>query len=269
MGNASQLNKIVMNLCTNAIYSLQKTGGVLEIGLRNTFIANVSKLKTSELPLGEYIELTVTDNGSGIDPEIIENIFEPYFTTKGVGDGTGMGLAMVKGIIENYSGDIHVKSEVGEKTSFLIRLPVATRKRFGVTEQVESVVSGTECILFVDDEPPIARMGCRMLESLGYTVAIRTSSYKALELFKEKPDTFDLLITDMTMPSMTGEVLSTEIRKIRHDIPIILCTGYSNKMNEEGAKKIGIDAFAYKPFTKLDLAKTIREVFETKQSSSA
>ncbi len=206
MGNASQLNQVVMNLCTNAVHSLQKTGGTLEIGLRNTFIANDSERKTSELPLGEYVELTVTDDGSGIDPAIIKNIFEPYFTTKGVGEGTGMGLAMVKGIIESYRGDIQVKSEPGENTSFVIRLPVATGKSFDVIGQAESAVSGTEHILFVDDEPPIARMGCRMLESLGYTVAMRTSSFEALELFREKPDIFDLVITDMTMPSMTGDV---------------------------------------------------------------
>ena len=262
IGNTSRLHQVVMNLCTNAIYSLQNSGSFLEIGLRDILLAYDSEPKVSRLPAGKYVELTVNDNGQGIDPVVIEKIFEPYFTTKKVGEGTGMGLAMVKGIIESYGGNIQVASEQGEKTSFVIRLPVATGKKLDEVGQVDPVASGTERILFVDDEPPIARMGSRMLESLGYTVTIRTSSIEALELFKEKPDDFDLVITDMTMPSMTGDVLSMELRKIRHDIPIILCTGYSNKMNEANAKLIGIEAFAYKPFTKSDLAKTIRGVLD-------
>ncbi|BHH85339.1 hypothetical protein LA52FAK_36280 [Desulforhopalus sp. 52FAK] len=261
-GNSSQLHQIVMNLCTNAIYSLEESGGVLEIDLRNIFLNKDSEPQTSKLPAGEYVELTVSDNGPGIDPTIIENIFEPYFTTKGVGEGSGMGLAMVKGIVESYGGDIKVQSVPGKKTSFAIRFPVATGKKYEELEQIDRAASGTERILFVDDEPPIARMGSRMLESLGYTVTIRTSSFEALELFKEKPDTFDLVITDMTMPSMTGDQLSVEMRKIRHDILIILCTGYSNTINDESAKQIGIDAFVYKPLTKADLAKTIREVLD-------
>ncbi len=262
MGNNSQLHQIVMNICTNAIHSLQESGGILEIDLRNIFLGKDSELKTSKLPSGEYVELTITDNGLGIDAAIIENIFEPYFTTKAVGEGSGMGLAMVKGIVESYGGDIQVKSELGEKTSFSIRFPVATGKRSEALDQVDPASSGTERILFVDDEPPIARMGSRMLEGLGYTVTIRTSSFEALELFKEKPDGFDLVITDMTMPSMAGDLLSKEMRKIRHDIPIILCTGYSNQINGMVAKKIGIEALVYKPLTKADLAKTIREVLD-------
>ena len=267
MGNNSQLHQIVMNLCTNAIHSLQKSGGVLQIALRNISLEKDSELKSSKLPSGKYVELTVSDNGPGIAPTIIENIFDPYFTTKGVGEGSGMGLAMVKGIVESYGGDIEVQSELGEKTTFTIRFPVATGKMSQKLDKVEAHSLGTERILFVDDEPPIARMGGRMLESLGYTVTIRTSSFEALDLFKKKPDAFDLLITDMTMPSMTGDMLSTEVRKVRHDIPIIICTGYSNQINEAGAQKIGIEAFVYKPLAKADLAKTVREVLATNQLS--
>lgn len=159
MGNDSQLHQIVMNLCTNAIHSLQQSGGVLEIALRNISLEKDSELKTSKLPSGEYVELTISDNGPGIDPAIIENIFDPYFTTKGVGKGSGMGLAMVNGIVESYGGDIQVKSEPGEKTSFAIRFPVATRKRFEELDKVDPVSSGTERILFVDDETPNSSNG--------------------------------------------------------------------------------------------------------------
>ncbi|BHH81829.1 PAS domain S-box protein [Desulforhopalus sp. 52FAK] len=266
MGNDSQLHQIVMNICTNAIHSLEKSGSVLEIALRDIVVED-SELETSRIPSGEYVELTITDNGPGIDPTIIDNIFEPYFTTKGVGEGSGLGLAMVKGIVESYGGDIAAHSELSKKTSFTIRLPMVTGKRKEDFAPISPVASGTERILLVDDEPPLARMGSRMLESLGYIVTIRTSSYEALELFKEKPEAFDLLITDMTMPSMTGDMLSMEVRKIRQDIPIVICTGYSNKINNLMAKQVGIEAFIYKPLNKADLAKTIREVLDTNQLS--
>jgi CheY-like chemotaxis protein len=262
MGNSSQLNQIIMNLCTNAIHSLQKTGGTLEISLRSLCLINTFDGGNSELSKVEYLELTVSYNGPGVDPTIIDKIFEPYFTTKGVGEGTGMGLAMVKGIIESYSGNIRVESEPGVKTSFIVSLPVVTGKNFEVAGPEQTVAFGTERILLVDDEPPIARMGSRMLESLGYSVVIRTSSIEALELFREKSEAFDLVMTDMTMPSMTGDELTMELRKIRRDIPVILCTGYSNTIDEEGAKEIAIDAFVYKPFTRPDLAKTIRDVLD-------
>ncbi|WP_459918008.1 ATP-binding protein [Desulfocicer niacini] len=261
-GNVSQLHQIILNLCTNAVYSLQELGGVIKIELKNRFLENYIDREHSMLPGGEYVELTITDNGPGIDPAIIDCIFEPYFTTKGVGEGTGIGLAMVKGIIKSYKGDIQVRSEPGN-TTFIVILPVAAVRSVDVVEQDDIILQGTGHILFVDDEPPIARMGCRMLEGLGYKVTIRTSSFEALELFKTKPDVFDLVITDMTMPSMTGDVLSIEIRKIRSDIPIILCTGYSRKMSEALAKHIGINAFVYKPFTKSDFAKTVRAVLES------
>ncbi len=269
MGNASQLHQIVMNVCTNAVYSLQKTGGVLEIYLRDTSLAYDSEQNTSKLPPGKYVELAVTDDGPGIASVNMEKIFEPYFSTKEIGEGTGLGLAVVKGIIESYGGDIKVTSEPGVKTSFTVRLPALNEKILEGVDTVDPVALGTERILIVDDELPIARMGSRILENLGYKVTIRTSSFEALELFKEKPDAFDLVITDMTMPAMTGDVLSAEIRKIRQNIPIIICTGYSNKLNKEGAERIGINAFICKPFTRSYLAKTLREVLDTHRSSSA
>ncbi|BHH85004.1 hypothetical protein LA52FAK_32930 [Desulforhopalus sp. 52FAK] len=263
MGNSSQLHQIVMNLCTNSIHSLQKTGGLVEVGLRDIFVDQESAPESSEGNAGEYVELTVTDNGPGIDQDIIDNIFEPYFTTKGVGEGTGMGLAMVKGIIDGSGGEIKVKSELGKETSFILRLPVVADVIADIEHKTDPVALGEERILFVDDELPVARMGNRMLETLGYIVTTQTSSIEALELFKEKPHSFDLVITDMTMPSMTGDMLSKELRNIREDIPIILCTGYSNEINDEGAKEQRIDAFAYKPLNKSELARIIRDVLDT------
>ena len=261
-GNGSQLHQVLLNLCTNAVYSLQESGGIIKIALKNRFLENHRDIEYSMLPQGEYVELTITDNGPGIDPDIIDSIFEPYFTTKGVGEGTGIGLAMVKGIIQSYKGDVQVTSEPGN-TTFTVRLPVAADASVKTEKQDDLIVQGVGHILFVDDEPAIARMGCLMLESIGYKVTTRTSSPETLELFKEKPDAFDLIVTDMTMPSMTGDVLATEIRKIRSDIPIVLCTGYSRRMNEESAKQMGIDAFVYKPFIKSDFAKTVRRVLKS------
>lgn len=268
MGNSAQLNQIVMNLCNNAIHSLQKSGGVLEITLKNISIA-MDPRSSAAIASGQYVELRVQDNGPGIDPAIIDKVFEPYFTTKEVGEGTGMGLAMVKGTIETYKGDIRVESTPGNNTVFIIRLPVATGRSQEEQEQAEPVYSGAERVLFVDDEPPLARMGHRMLKNLGYAAEMRTSSIEALELFREKPDDFDLVITDMTMPTMTGDVFTIELRKIRKDIPVILCTGYSNKINEDRVRDTGIDAFVYKPFTKPELAKTIREVFDAKANAAS
>jgi signal transduction histidine kinase/CheY-like chemotaxis protein len=266
IGNSSQLHQVILNLCTNAIQSLQGSGGVLEIDLRDVAPNKDSNRENQGQPAGHWVKLAITDNGQGIDSAIIDNIFEPYFTTKGIGEGTGMGLAMVKGIVESYGGKIEVKSTPGKETIFTILFPLSTSRDKSSLPQKSVLAPGTEHILFVDDEPPIAKMGSRLLGSLGYKVTIRTSSFEALELFKEKSDEFDLVMTDMTMPSMTGDEFSMEIRKIRQDIPIILCTGYSNKIDEKLAKSIGIDAFAYKPYTKSDIAKTIRELLDANHS---
>ena len=211
---------------------------------------------------GDYIEIRVSDTGVGIDPEIIGSIFDPYFTTKGPGEGTGMGLAMAHGIVERYGGIITVDSQLGIGTTFAIYLPV-TGKRTDLRADVSvQLPKGTEHILFVDDEFPIAKMGSRIIKRLGYLVTTRTSSIEALELFRVKPDVFDLVITDMTMPNLTGDKFAVELMKIRPDIPVILCTGYSKKISDETALEIGIKAFAYKPIVKADLAKTVRKVLD-------
>ena len=262
MGNPTQVNQIMMNLCTNAAHAMEDRGGVLNVSLKDIVIDRNFSKKNIELNLGDYIKIMVSDSGPGIPSEIVDRIFEPYFTTKGPGEGTGMGLAMVQGIVESYEGKIFVDSNLGKGTTFTIYLPV-TRKRI-IQGQYESdqLPTGTERILFIDDEAAIAKMGSQVLERLGYKVTTRTSSIEALELFRIKPDDFDLVITDMTMPNITGDKLVVELMKIRSEIPVILCTGYSKKISDFSAADIGIKALAYKPIVKADLAKTIRKVLD-------
>ncbi len=267
MGNPSQLHQVVMNLCTNSIQALQESGGFLKIGLQNIKPIDDHDMGSREYNTDGYIELSVSDNGPGVDTSIKESIFEPYFTTKGVGKGTGMGLAVVKGIIESYGGEITVTSDPGKETVFAVRLAITPGSDTHEFTRDESVEYGTEHILFVDDEPALILMGCRILESLGYKVTPQTNSFEAFELFKNKPEEFDLVITDMTMPLMTGEDLTKQLRKVRVDIPIILCTGYSNKINDKKAKQIGINAFVDKPYSKSDFAKIVREVLDNSSKS--
>jgi PAS domain S-box-containing protein len=262
MGNATQVHQVLMNLCTNAAHAMEDSGGVLIVKLKDVVVKKENSLNTLGLSPGDYVEIAVADTGVGIAPEIIGSIFDPYFTTKDSGEGTGMGLAMVHGIVESYGGRITVDSRLGKGTTFSIYLPV-TGKRSAVGAYVpEQLPSGKERILFVDDELTLAKMGSKILTRLGYAVTTRTSSIEALELFRAKPGAFDLVITDMTMPNLTGDKLAVELMKIRGDIPIILCTGYSKKISDETALEIGIKAFTYKPMVRADLAKTVRKVLD-------
>ena len=262
MGNATHVHQILMNLFTNAAYAMEEKGGILEFSLKDVVMDRGVTREKLNLNPGNYIEIKVSDTGAGIAPEIIGSIFDPYFTTKGPGEGTGMGLAMVHGIIKSYGGKISVDSKPGQGALFKIYLPVTRKRQEHRPYQAETLPTGTERILFVDDEAPIAKMGGQTLEGLGYTVSIRTSSIEALELFRTKPDDFDLVITDMTMPNMTGDKLAVEMMKIRPDIPVIICTGFSKKISDDSIATIGIRAFAYKPIVKADLAKTVRKVLD-------
>ena len=262
MGSPSHVHQIFMNLCSNAAQAMEDAGGILKVVLTDVEYNDQSPLPLSGLKPGNYLKISVSDTGPGISPDIIGSIFEPYFTTKGVGEGTGMGLALTHGIIESYGGKITVDSELGKGTVFSIYLPITKKRDDHRPDEKEILPSGTESILFVDDELPIANMGSQLLERLGYRVTVRTSSVEALELFRSKPNDFDLVITDMTMPNMTGDQLAVELMKMRSDIPVILCTGYSKKISEEIAKEIGIKAFAYKPVVKADLAETVRKVLD-------
>ena len=262
IGNPVQLHQVFLNLFTNASQAMKDQGGILSVEMRDVVIDIGKKWDTLHLDEGEYIEVIVSDTGEGIESDILDQIFEPYFTTKEPGEGSGMGLAVVSGIVESYGGKIIAESIPGERTQFFMYLPITKKLAQQHSYDEVKLPSGKERILFVDDEPPLARMGGRLLERLGYSVETRTSSTEALELFRSKPDEFDLVITDMTMPHMMGDKLAVELQQIRSDIPIILCTGYSAIISEEKAKEIGIKAFTYKPIAKADLANTIREVLD-------
>jgi PAS domain S-box-containing protein len=260
MGNPTQVHQILMNVCTNAAQAMEDDGGVLGISIKDAVIDKKDTLEN--LNPGEYVVIKISDTGRGIDPEIIDKIFDPYFTTKDIGKGTGMGLALVHGIIKSYNGTIKADSKPGQGAVFTIYLPLIRSSRGADLYQPEILPTGNERILLVDDEVPIVKMSSQILQKLGYDVVFRTSSMKALELFRSNPDDFDLVITDMTMPEMTGDKLATELMSIRRDIPVILCTGYSSKISDKIAADIGIKAFAYKPVSKVDLAKTVRKVLD-------
>jgi PAS domain S-box-containing protein len=263
MADPTQIHEIIMNLSTNAYHAMRENGGVLGITLRQEEISSDDSKYDLDLNPGPYLKLTVEDTGHGIAGNVMGRIFDPYFTTKGVGEGTGMGLSVVHGIVKDHGGDIRVYSEPGKGTAFHVYLPVIET---GAVERkiisTEPAPTGTERILFVDDEEQIVNMARQMLEDLGYHVTPRTSSVEALEAFRARPDEFDLVITDMTMPNMTGAELAPRLLEIRSDIPIILCTGFSEIMDENKAKAIGIREYVMKPIVRDEIAGTIRKVMD-------
>jgi len=255
----TQFHQVLMNLCTNAAHAMQEKDGVLEISLGNIDLDQNAVAGLPELEPGPYLKLSVSDTGHGISREARDRIFEPYFTTKEKGEGTGLGLAVVQGIIKSYNGAVTVESEVGHGSTFHVYLP-RIQQNIPADEVVAAPLPmGNESILLVDDEQPLVDIGKQMLERLGYTVAARTSSVEALALFKAQPNRFDLVITDIVMPNMTGEKLAEKLMDIRADIPVILCTGYSEKFTRRQASDMGIHAFLMKPLVMQDLASTVRQ----------
>jgi PAS domain S-box-containing protein len=261
----TQIHQVVMNLTTNAYHAMEDSGGELKVGLKEIELGE-QDLPIQDMQPGSYACLTVADTGTGIDKDVKEKIFEPYFTTKEIGKGTGMGLAVIHGIVKNVGGSIHVYSEPGKGTEFHVYLPIE-KSSFNQqeTQTKEPIQRGTERILLVDDENAIISMEKQMLERLGYQVVSRTSSVEALEAFRENPDKFDMVITDMAMPNMSGEKLASELIKISPDIPILLCTGFSERMPEERAATLGIKGFLMKPIVMTDLSQKIREVLDEGQ----
>jgi PAS domain S-box-containing protein len=255
----TQIHQVLMNLCTNAAHAINEKDGILEISLNNIELDQNAAARHPELKPGSYLKLSVRDTGDGIHPDAHEKIFNPYFTTKEKGEGTGLGLAVVQGIIKSHNGAVTVESEVGQGSTFHVYLPTIPRE--ATTDELVSapLPMGHEYILLVDDEQPLAEIGKQMLERLGYTVAARTSSIEALELFKAKPNRFDLVITDIVMPNMTGEKLAEKLMEIRADIPVVLCTGYSEKFTRRQASEIGVRSFLMKPLVMQDLASTVRQ----------
>ena len=280
-----QIHQVVMNLCTNAYQAMEETGGTLEVSLRNVDVNDFgtgkvnfrledtepiikyleSKVEYPDMPPGPYLCLSVGDTGQGIDYAVKDRIFDPYFTTKDPGRGTGLGLSVVHGIIKSHGGDIRVYSEPGTGTVFHVYLPVIKAdfpSEIVSDKALPTGQTGHEHILLVDDETQIINILREMLTWLGYHVVARTSSTEALEVFREQPDKFDLVLTDMTMPNMTGDKLAVELMEIRSDIAVILCTGFSEGMTEEKAMSMGIKGFLMKPIVIEDLSSMIRKVLD-------
>ena len=264
VANPTQLHQIMMNLGTNAGQAMESRGGVLTVTLRDVVLTEGGEPLAVELAAGDYVELTVSDTGTGIAPEHLANIFEPYFTTKVAGKGSGLGLAVVSGIVAELGGQVTVRSEVGSGTTFTLYLPV-TREKPVTSPVVETVIpKGRERILFVDDESQLISLGKRSLGRLGYEVTGLTSSREALALFTADPAAFDLVVTDMTMPELTGTEMVGAMLAVRPDLPVILCTGYSSLVNEGSALELGVRALVYKPVVQSELAVMVRQVLDGK-----
>jgi len=269
------LHQLLMNLFANAVHSMNEKGKV-SVSLQNVNLDgdNFDKITTttqffSIKKPGKYVRLSVTDHGTGMDSETVKRIFDPFYTTKEVGKGTGMGLSVVHGIIESHGGFIDVESKPGQGSTFHVFLPITEEEEAFEAKATILPQKGTERILFIDDEESLLTLGKRILESLDYKVTTESNSLKALEIFKAAPDQFDLIITDQAMPNMSGSEFISEIVKVRPGIPIILCTGYSSKISEENAKDKGISKFINKPYSKKVLSESIREVLMAKVSKSA
>ncbi len=266
MADPTQIHQVIMNLCTNAGQAMEERGGRLEVKMDELFLSSESIIaKHPDLSEGKYLRLVVSDNGHGMSSSVKERIFEPFFTTKERGKGTGLGLSVVHGIVKGLKGGISVYSEPGKGSIFTVYIPVIENGTMKKIEPATPLPLGNEKILFVDDEPFQVDIGKQMLERLGYKVTATTKSIEALEIFRENPEKFDLVITDMTMPNMTGDQLAEILRSIRPDIPIIVCTGYSEKITDEKAKKIGIKGLIMKPVVMREIAMIIREALEGKE----
>ena len=241
---------------------IDETGGVLTVSVEDVTIDSELEARKLDLKPGDYLCLRIGDSGHGMPKEIKQRIFEPFFTTKGLNKGTGMGLAVVHGIVKNHGGAIGVQSEPSKGTTFKVFLPIIQSEKDPGADPGTRLPTGNERILLVDDEKALVDLGCQILERLGYSVVARTSSVEALNLFKTRPDHFDLVITDMTMPNLTGDKLAAEMMSIRHDIPVVLCTGFSDQITEEKAGDMGIRKFVHKPIVMPVLAETVRSALD-------
>lgn len=262
LADPTQIHQVIMNLCTNAAHAMRETGGILEVRLTEEMIED-SVYK--ELSPGPHIRLTISDTGHGIEPELMDKIFDPFFTTKKSGEGTGMGLAVVHGIVESHDGNISVYSKIGEGTIFSILLPVTVEVIHKQTQVEDSIQGGNERILLVEDDAYLAEAEKKILKELGYEVTTMTSSVEAFEIFQKLPDRFDVIITDYLMPKMRGDQFIQKIRSINTTIPIILCTGYtgySKVITPQKARSLQIGEIINKPIELGSFAKSIRRLIE-------
>ena len=263
-----QLHQVILNICTNAADAMAEQGhGVLEITLDEVTVSSRNRdLKTTLKP-GSYLKLSIQDTGHGMDRDVLERVFDPFFSTKGPGKGTGLGLSVAHSIIKNHGGLLNAESFPGQGSKFHVYLPKVYRtKEEPARKNTLMAAKGHEKILFVDDEPDLVLAGKKILEKLGYEVVADTDSRAALQLFMLQPDSFDLVITDQTMPYLTGEMLAKEILKIRAEVPIILCSG--NGMSDSSgfslakARAIGIREFMQKPYERSEMSQIIRQLLE-------
>lgn len=269
MANPTQIHQIAMNLMTNAYHAIEPNHGEIRVVLQEVDLDR-EPWPGSALDAGCHVLLSVADTGCGIDPADLRKIFEPYFTTKTQDKGTGLGLAVVYGIVKEHEGDIRVSSAPGKGTTFHVYLPVLDQ----AAEKTPAAASprlpaGSEHILLVDDEAPVMRIERRMLESLGYRVSTCTDSREALAAFRAHPDGFDLVLTDMTMPRMTGDRLARELMAIRPNLPVVMCTGFSERITPAKVEELGIKGFLLKPVIKSQLAATVRKALDDVQDAGA
>ncbi|THB80906.1 MAG: response regulator, partial [Desulfobacteraceae bacterium] len=262
MADATQLHQVVMNLLANAYQALEHNSGRISIELKKMALDAVGASILS-IPQGAYAMLVVSDTGVGIPPEHMDKIFDPYFTTKESGKGTGLGLATLYGIVKDHQGEIRVHSVPGTGTTFKIYLPLMEEAPLTqAAGKPPAYPKGNERILLVDDDASVARVETQLLARLGYRVTRKTSSLEALDTFKADPEGFDVVITDMAMPKKTGAQLAREILEIRQEMPVILCTGYSDRIDADTAKKIGVKGFLLKPVTYSGLAQAVRKLLD-------
>jgi CheY-like chemotaxis protein len=268
VGNATQIHQILMNLCTNAAHAMEGSDGTLSVALNamDITINDLNHASTCAYPStlgpGRYVCLTVADTGHGIPSQLIDRIFDPYFTTKEKDVGTGLGLAVVHGIVQNHGGAIEVKSRNGHGTTFNIYLPRAKNEIKDDIKSLKTIPDGNENILFVEDDPALAELGGKLLTTLGYQVVTETDPHTALEIFYKDPKHFDLIITDLIMPGLSGEALANKVFEKRPKMPVIACTGFSEKLKESRLIEAGIKGVLYKPITIYHMAQGIRQALD-------
>ena len=262
LADAIQMHQVLVNLCTNAAHAMRNGGGVLRVSLSEELIDENGCDRQPEMRPGRYIRLRVEDSGEGIDPAVRERIFEPFFTTKQVGEGAGVGLSVVHGIVQSHGGAIRVESEKGKGTVFSLYFPKSEAEEEVVAEKPRQALHGRESIMVVDDESLVVQVAGEMLRLLGYRATVTESSRQALDLFRRDPEGFDLVITDLTMPELTGLELAAEMLALRRDLPIILSTGFADEGVQLRATAIGIKRIVHKPFTAEELAAWVREALD-------
>ncbi|MCK5545136.1 MAG: response regulator, partial [Desulfobulbaceae bacterium] len=263
VADPAQIHLVLVNLVNNGVFEMRETGGVLNVGVENVVIDHNEIGEYDNISPGRYVRITVRDTGKGIDSKIMDRIFDPYFTTRKIGQGSGMGLSVVRGIVGNHNGCVMAESEPGQGATFLVFFPVVEKKPDSESESGKELFAGNESILFVDDEPALARLGEIILSRLGYSVVSAAGPLKALEIFEAEPDRFDLLVTDYAMPDMSGVVLAKRIKEIRPSIPVILCTGFKEQVADEKIRTEVVSRVMIKPVDRLNLSRTVREALDS------